>query len=171
MVRDSRTAALCGSFFLCIKMGRGPKLTIRESAGRVIVTMIGLGVRVWCGRFGRPRGALQIPPLRYTLRRTLPGEVRWPAVPPLRYASVMTLLFGKHKRMSSFPATPPRLALSRNISRRGPLDSRSLHSATPDFHVELGGVGALHAPFLYRKAHTRPCLVLSGRNPGTLQSG
>jgi hypothetical protein len=31
-------------------------LTIRESDGRVIVTMIGLGVRVWYGTFGKAEG-------------------------------------------------------------------------------------------------------------------
>jgi hypothetical protein len=34
----------------------------------------------------------------------------------------------------------------------------------PGFPVELGGVDALHAPFPYRKAHTRPCPVLRGRD-------
>jgi hypothetical protein len=37
--------------------------------------------------------------------------------------------------------------------------------------VELGGVGALHAPFPYRKAHTRPCLVQRGRKSGYASVG
>ena len=37
---------------------------------------------------------------------------------------------------------------------------------SPGFPVELGGVGALHAPFPYRKAHTLPCPVLRGRKSG-----
>jgi hypothetical protein len=37
---------------------------------------------------------------------------------------------------------------------------------SPGFPVELGGVDALHAPFPYRKAHTRPCPVLRGRKSG-----
>jgi hypothetical protein len=37
---------------------------------------------------------------------------------------------------------------------------------SPGFPVELGGVGSLHAPFPYRKAHTRPCPVLRGRKSG-----
>src|SRR6202161_2594883 len=37
---------------------------------------------------------------------------------------------------------------------------------SPGFPVELGGVGALHAPFPYRKAHTRTCPVQRGRKSG-----
>jgi hypothetical protein len=36
----------------------------------------------------------------------------------------------------------------------------------PGFPVEIGGVGALHAPFLRRKAHTLHCLVMGGRKSG-----
>ena len=43
---------------------------------------------------------------------------------------------------------------------------RSLRSATPGFPVDPDGVGALHAPFPYRKAHTRPCPVQRGRKSG-----
>jgi hypothetical protein len=32
--------------------------------------------------------------------------------------------------------------------------------------VDLDGVGGPHAPFLKRKAHTRPCLALRGRKSG-----
>src|ERR1700679_1080204 len=42
---------------------------------------------------------------------------------------------------------------------------------SPGFPVELGGVGALHAPFPYRKAHTRPCLVQRGRKSGYASVG
>jgi hypothetical protein len=36
----------------------------------------------------------------------------------------------------------------------------------PGFPVELGGAGALHAPFPYRKAHTLPYPALRGRKSG-----
>jgi hypothetical protein len=36
----------------------------------------------------------------------------------------------------------------------------------PGFPVDLGGVGALHAPFSYRKAHTRLCPAQRGRKSG-----
>ena len=45
--------------------------------------------------------------------------------------------------------------------RRGALQIPPLRS--PGFPVELRGVGALHAPFPNRKAHTRLCLVERGR--------
>jgi hypothetical protein len=37
---------------------------------------------------------------------------------------------------------------------------------SPGFPVDLGGVGALHAPFPYRKAHTPPCPEQRGRKSG-----
>src|ERR1700722_19840256 len=37
---------------------------------------------------------------------------------------------------------------------------------SPGLPVELGRVDALHAPFPYRKAHTRPCSVQRGRKSG-----
>src|ERR1700679_382425 len=37
---------------------------------------------------------------------------------------------------------------------------------SPRFPVELGGVGVLHAPFPYGKAHTRPRPVQCGRKSG-----
>jgi hypothetical protein len=42
---------------------------------------------------------------------------------------------------------------------------------SPGFPVELDGVGALHAPFPYRKAHTRPCPMLRGRKSGYAPAG
>jgi hypothetical protein len=42
---------------------------------------------------------------------------------------------------------------------------------SPGFPVELGGVDALHAPFPYRKAYTRPCPVLRGRKSGYASVG
>jgi hypothetical protein len=36
---------------------------------------------------------------------------------------------------------------------------------SPGFPVELGGVDALHAPFPYRKAHTRRFPAQRGRKP------
>jgi hypothetical protein len=36
----------------------------------------------------------------------------------------------------------------------------------PRFPVNLDGVGGPHAPFLKRKAHTRPCIALRGRKSG-----
>jgi hypothetical protein len=36
----------------------------------------------------------------------------------------------------------------------------------PEFPVEVGSVGRHHAPFLERKAHTRPCPALRGRKSG-----
>ena len=47
---------------------------------------------------------------------------------------------------------------------RGALQIPPLRS--PGFPVELRGVGALHAPFPNRKAHTRLCLVERGRKSG-----
>jgi hypothetical protein len=42
---------------------------------------------------------------------------------------------------------------------------------SPGFPVDLGGVGALHAPFPYRNAHTRPCPVQRGRKSGYAPAG
>jgi hypothetical protein len=42
---------------------------------------------------------------------------------------------------------------------------------SPGFPVEPGGVGALHAPFPYRKAHTRNCPVQRGRKSGYASVG
>jgi hypothetical protein len=42
---------------------------------------------------------------------------------------------------------------------------------SPGFPVDLGGVGALHAPFSYRKAHTRPCPVQRGMKSGYAPAG
>jgi hypothetical protein len=42
---------------------------------------------------------------------------------------------------------------------------------SPGFPVKLGGVGALHAPFPYRKAHTRPCPILRARKSGYASVG
>jgi hypothetical protein len=38
---------------------------------------------------------------------------------------------------------------------------------SPGFPVELVGVDVPYAPFLKRKAHTRPCPVLRGRKSGS----
>jgi hypothetical protein len=53
---------------------------------------------------------------------------------------------------------------SKNISRKGPRNCRSLRY--PGFPVGLGGVGRSHVPFLKRKAHTRLCPVPRGRKSG-----
>ena len=41
----------------------------------------------------------------------------------------------------------------------------------PGFPVDLDGVGGPHAPFLKRKAHTRPCLAQRGRKSGFASVG
>jgi hypothetical protein len=41
----------------------------------------------------------------------------------------------------------------------------------PGFPVELGGADGLHAPFPYRKAHTRSFLALRGRKSGYASVG
>jgi hypothetical protein len=68
------------------------------------------------------------------------------------------------KRRHQVP--PLRCALSKNISRRAPLNCRSLDC--PGFPVKLGGVGELHAPFLTeRRTRDRVRRSVAG-NPGTL---
>jgi hypothetical protein len=47
---------------------------------------------------------------------------------------------------------------------RGALQIPPLRS--PGFPVDLGGVGALHAPFPYGKTHTPPCPVRCSRKSG-----
>jgi hypothetical protein len=42
---------------------------------------------------------------------------------------------------------------------------------SPGFPVELNGAGALHAPFPYRKAHTRSCPTQRGRKSGYASVG
>jgi hypothetical protein len=42
---------------------------------------------------------------------------------------------------------------------------------SPGFPVKLDVVDTLHAPFPNRKAHTWPCPVLRGRNPGRDDKG
>jgi hypothetical protein len=89
-------------------------------------------------------------------------------VPPLRFASVgMTLLLGNGQRTSfalvgmtkGKVALPLRFDATDHVQQVPPL-------RYPGFPVDLGGVGALHAPFRYRKAHTRTCPVQRGRKSG-----
>jgi hypothetical protein len=72
-------------------------------------------------------------------------------IPPLRYATV-----GMTKGRVALPFGFDDVDDEQQVP---PLRS-------PGFPVELGGVGALHAPFSYRKAHTRPCPALRGRKSG-----
>ncbi len=58
--------------------------------------------------------------------------------------------------------TPP----SKNISRKGPLNCRSL--GCPGFPVKLGGVGELHAPFLTERRTRDSVRRGVAGNPGTL---
>jgi hypothetical protein len=74
-----------------------------------------------------------------------------PQISPLRFAPVeMTILFEysipRFQERSAEPQVPP--------------------LRYPGFPVDVDGVGGPHAPFLKRKAHTRPCLALRGRKSG-----
>ena len=132
-------------------------LTIRESDGRVIVTMIGLGVGVWYGRFGKAEGRTADPSTALRSGRDDKGEggafsKDWLAEDGTAGLSAPPNAVGKHFQERSVEQQVP------------PLRS-------PGFPVELGGVGALHAPFPYRKAHTLPCPVQRGRKYGYASVG
>jgi hypothetical protein len=53
----------------------------------------------------------------------------------------------------------------------GPAELQIPPLRSPGFPAELGGFGALHAPFPYRKVHTRHVQCSVAGNPGTLRSG
>ncbi len=84
-------------------------------------------------------------------------------VPPLRYASVgMNLCLGTEEG--------ERTILLRVLSKTfqdGSVELQIPRLRSPGFPVGVGGFVALHAPFPYRKAHTRPSPAKRGRKSGS----